>query len=317
MLDRRMIGDRVYKRYEFKQLSPTARDLYTYILLDCDNDGVCDSVYDVMTLVKASRSDMLLLLNSQFVYEIANKGKENPVVWLPDFLILNTFQNGTRGYAPSIYRDILRREFPWAPVVIIHDKDNKLRTDIINDNFSIGCDPRTGLPYKACAKQTHSIDEYVAAGYPYLNSEMLDCQTTPSVHSGAHRQKEKEKKRKRNNIYDDDDWRNIIHTRILYNQQHTHLDIIGKELLDDIVADIIDVYTTTSDPIYINTRESYNAAHVRAQYDKIDADIVQYIINRLRNANIGTDARAYIRTVTYNATKTIDTQYNSDARHGQ
>lgn len=118
-------------------------------------------------------------------------------------------------------------------------------------------------------------------------------------------------------IDDDDEWHTIIHRRIDYDGMCTMLDMIGRELLDDVVDDIVDVYTTSSDPIYINGRESYPAAHVRARYDMIDADIVRYIVGSLRNANIGTDARAYIRTTTYNATKTIDTQYNADARHGR
>lgn len=118
-------------------------------------------------------------------------------------------------------------------------------------------------------------------------------------------------------IGDDDDCRAIIHTRIGYDGMCTMFDVVGRELLDDIVDDMVDVYTTSSDPIYINSRESYPASHIRARYDTINTDIMQYIVDNLRNANIGTDARAYIRTATYNAIKTIDTQYNADARHGR
>ncbi len=118
-------------------------------------------------------------------------------------------------------------------------------------------------------------------------------------------------------IDDDDDWRGIIYTRIDYGDMFTMYDVVGRELLDDVVDDMVDVYTTTSDPIHINGRESYPASHVRSRYDTIDADVIRHIVDSLRNANIGTDARAYIRTTTYNATKTIDTQYNADARHGR
>lgn len=118
-------------------------------------------------------------------------------------------------------------------------------------------------------------------------------------------------------IDDDDDWRTAIHTRIDYAGMCTMLDAIGRDLLRDIVDDMVDVYTTTSNPISINSREAYPADHVKARYDTIDAGIMMHIIEKLRTANIGTDARSYIRTTTYNATKTIDTQYNADARHGR
>ena len=121
----------------------------------------------------------------------------------------------------------------------------------------------------------------------------------------------------KNRIEDDDDWAATIHTRIDYDGMCTMLDIIGIRLLNEVIDDMVDVYTTSSDTIHINGHEFYSASHVRARYDTIDADIMLHIIGRLRTANIGTDARAYIRTTTYNATKTIDTQYNADARHGR
>ncbi len=119
------------------------------------------------------------------------------------------------------------------------------------------------------------------------------------------------------NIYDDDCVRSHIHTQINYQHLYDMLDYVGRNILQDVVADMIDVYINTSDKIYIKKGEAYPAEHVRAKYDTIDADIMMHIIERLRNANIGTDARSYIRTTTYNATKTIDTQYNADARHGR
>ena len=115
----------------------------------------------------------------------------------------------------------------------------------------------------------------------------------------------------------DDDVRTRIHAQIDYQYLYDTLDVVGSDILHDVVADMIDVYTNIYDHIKIKSGESYPAEHVRARYDTIDVDIMMHIIERLRNANIGTDARAYIRTTTYNATKTIDTQYNADARHGR
>ena len=95
------------------------------------------------------------------------------------------------------------------------------------------------------------------------------------------------------------------------------LDLIGQNILEDIIREMVDVYTTTSDVIYINAREPYPASHVRGRYDLIDCDIVKYIINKIRNADICTSASGYIRTMIYNTIKSIDTQYNADARHGR
>ena len=145
-LDRRMIGTTVYNKYEFRQLGTEPQALYTYLLLGCDNDGVCDRVYDVMQLNRFTNNALLSLFNSQFVLPLDKDNRPDVIVWLPDFLNMNVIRN-TKGYAPSRYRSMLRTRYPWAPVLIVKDNNYNIRTDIINSNDNIGVDPRTGIGY--------------------------------------------------------------------------------------------------------------------------------------------------------------------------
>lgn len=115
-----------------------------------------------------------------------------------------------------------------------------------------------------------------------------------------------------NNIYDDDP-----STRLDYDYITRQLDCVQRDIFSEVVKDIKDIYTTQSDVIWINTRESYPAGHVRKQYSQIDNDIVIAIIHKLADANIGTNARNYIRTVTYNTIISLNTGYNSDANNGR
>ena len=116
-----------------------------------------------------------------------------------------------------------------------------------------------------------------------------------------------------NNIYDDDD--PTARLDLIYIAKT--LNVAQRDILDEVIADIKDIYATQSDVIWINARESYRAEHIRKQYNKIDNHIVIAIIHKLADANIGTNARNYIRTVTYNTIISINTGYNSDAINGR
>lgn len=146
MLNRRMIGDVVYTQYEFRMLGASCRDLYTYLVLYSDNDGVCDRVPEIMDLYKISHSDFRSLLESQYILPLLNDDKPNIVVWLPDFLRYNVIKK-TDGYAPSKYRTVLRSRYEWAPLLIVRDRNGYIRHDIVNNNDNLTADPRTGLLY--------------------------------------------------------------------------------------------------------------------------------------------------------------------------
>ena len=147
MIDRRMIGKYIYERYEFRTLGPGCRDLYTYLVLNADNDGICDKVYEIMTLNRSSNNDIRSLMEAEFVLPIMNDTAENIVVWLPDFLLINVIKRPKK-YSPSIYRAQLRQKYPWAPLLVVWDAAGNIRDDIINNNDNIPPDPRTGLIYK-------------------------------------------------------------------------------------------------------------------------------------------------------------------------
>lgn len=155
MLDKRMIGRIVYDKYEFRRLSPSARDLYTYLLLNCDNDGVCDRLYDIMLLNKSNDMDIHNLIMSQFIYPLAKQDTPDMIVWLPDFLAINVIDRPKK-YKPSLYREQLRDMYPWAPVLVVWDDKGNIRRDIINHNYNLPPDPRTGIVYKTPIKQIPS-----------------------------------------------------------------------------------------------------------------------------------------------------------------
>jgi len=123
----------------------------------------------------------------------------------------------------------------------------------------------------------------------------------------------------KNSIGYDDDGADIIHNireRIEYNNLCSMLSPIELELVHVVVADMVDVYTTMDPAITINRNETYPAERVRALYDTIDHSTMLHVVDRLKRANVGTNAAAYVRTVVYNAIKARDVQDISDARPG-
>lgn len=124
-----------------------------------------------MTLNKSADNDLRSLIESEYVYPLFNDSTPDICVWLPDFLWINRIDN-TKGYAPSQYRDLLRARYPWAPVMVVRDKDDIIRVDIINDNLYIGSDPRTGLYYREPSGQEYKPRDIQVIGPPKCTLEV-------------------------------------------------------------------------------------------------------------------------------------------------
>ena len=116
---------------------------------------------------------------------------------------------------------------------------------------------------------------------------------------------------------DDDDMLTNLKIKLDYNYIISQVDIIKRDILEDVIMDIVDVYNNRNNIISINQRESYPADYVRQRYSRLDRELVLLIIDKLADANIGANASSYIRTTIFNTVKDYNTGYNSDARHGR
>lgn len=64
---RRMIGTEVYNDDRFTDLSVTARLLYTYLILNADDDGFLSNVKTVLFTASASKTDLQELIDTGFI----------------------------------------------------------------------------------------------------------------------------------------------------------------------------------------------------------------------------------------------------------
>ena len=116
---------------------------------------------------------------------------------------------------------------------------------------------------------------------------------------------------------DEDEIKHLIHNKIDYDYLSNNMDTKNKEIMDEVIRDMIDVYMSTSLDIYINAKESYPRSVVIERYEHMDMSIMMHICDRLTKANITHNASNYIRSTTFRALKSIDTQYTSDIQHGR
>lgn len=141
MAEKRMITRSLYMQMGFLNLSPSQRDLYAYLLLNADNDGVVEA-FGVLKLLGASPNDLKVLAENNYVRPIdANKY----VVYLPDFQ--KTQKLDGRGAQPSSYRRQLLELYPDETVLPLKDRKGRLLTDehgytVDAQWASDGCPPR-------------------------------------------------------------------------------------------------------------------------------------------------------------------------------
>lgn len=123
MAEKRMITRSLYYQMQFLNLSPSQRDLYNYLLLNADNDGVVEA-FGVLKILGASPNDLQALATNNFIYPIY---ADKYVVYLPDFK--KTQKLDGRGAQPSNYRSKLLELYPNEPVLPLKDRKGRLLTD--------------------------------------------------------------------------------------------------------------------------------------------------------------------------------------------
>ena len=87
------------------------------------------------------------------------------------------------------------------------------------------------------------------------------------------------------------------------------------EQVDDYVELIVDVLTSRKDYLYVS-RENRPIEQVRGQFEKLDYEHMDYILDSMRNcATDVTNIRAYMLSTLFNAPNTIRTYYEAKVRH--
>lgn len=113
MASARLIVPGIYKSRTFLKLSPTVRDLYTYLVLDADNDGIVEA-YGVMCMINASDDDLRVLQDRGLIYVL----DEEWITYIRDFQKYNKFD--PRNFRVSRHRDLLIQTHPEIePLLII------------------------------------------------------------------------------------------------------------------------------------------------------------------------------------------------------
>lgn len=113
MASARLIVPGIYKSRTFLKLSPTVRDLYTYLVLDADNDGIVEA-YGVMCMINASDDDLRVLQDRGLIYVM----NEEWITYIRDFQKYNKFD--ARNFRVSRHRDLLIQTHPEIePLLII------------------------------------------------------------------------------------------------------------------------------------------------------------------------------------------------------
>lgn len=120
MKTRRMVSKLIYDSERFLKMSVSARDLYTYLILHADDDGVVEAG-TVLRLTKGAEDDLNLLIYKNFITML---DPENKVVYVNDWLLHNTIRADRK--TNSVYKDLLLKILPDVKMV-----EKKPRTDRI------------------------------------------------------------------------------------------------------------------------------------------------------------------------------------------
>ena len=112
MASARLIVPGIYKSRTFLRLSPTVRDLYTYLVLDADNDGIVEA-YGVMCMISASDDDLRVLQDRGLIYVL----NEEWITYIRDFQKYNKFD--PRNFRVSRHRDLLIATHPEIESMLI------------------------------------------------------------------------------------------------------------------------------------------------------------------------------------------------------
>ena len=104
----------------FVTMSKGAQLLYFHLNMETDDDGVAEGQL-VMNMIRARRSDMIELIENDYVTVLDEKGW---IVYVNDFHAFNSL--GKYLVYPSVYRNALIARFPNIKNVLFTPKNNIL-----------------------------------------------------------------------------------------------------------------------------------------------------------------------------------------------
>ena len=120
MSHKRMMMKDVTSKNMFVTMSKGAQLLYFHLNMETDDDGVVEGQL-VMNMIRARRSDMIELIENDYVTVLDEKGW---IVYVNDFHAFNSL--GKYLVYPSVYRNALIARFPNIKNVLFTPKNNIL-----------------------------------------------------------------------------------------------------------------------------------------------------------------------------------------------
>ena len=105
MAEARLIPKKIYHSRRFLKLPITAQNLFTFLILNTDNDGIVEA-YAVMSMINASDDDLRVLEERGFVYVL----NEDWITYICEFQSFNHFD--ARNYRVSKHRPLLVQIHP-------------------------------------------------------------------------------------------------------------------------------------------------------------------------------------------------------------
>lgn len=115
-----MISKIIYDSERFLKMSPSARDLYTYLVLHADDDGIVEAG-TVLRLTRGADDDLNLLIFRKLVTVL---DAENKVVFINDWLLHNTVRADRK--TNSVYKDLLLQVLPDVKLVEKKQRSDRL-----------------------------------------------------------------------------------------------------------------------------------------------------------------------------------------------
>lgn len=115
-----MISKIIYDSEKFLKMSPSARDLYTYLVLHADDDGIVEAG-TVLRLTRGADDDLNLLIFRKLVTVL---DAENKVVFINDWLLHNTVRADRK--TNSVYKDLLLQVLPDVKLVEKKQRSDRL-----------------------------------------------------------------------------------------------------------------------------------------------------------------------------------------------
>ena len=101
-------------------MAPSARDLYTYLVLHADDDGIVEAG-TVLRLTRGADDDLNLLIFRKLVTVL---DAENKVVYINDWLLHNTVRADRK--TNSVYKDLLLQVLPDVKLVEKKQRSDRL-----------------------------------------------------------------------------------------------------------------------------------------------------------------------------------------------